>query len=209
MDDIKGVYNAFEEFFRKYAEKNGFEKKRKGNFTRKAGHCVQNINILDTKIKGQQAINIRISIGITYAEINMKVAELRFKEYDSKWATGAIDLGALSSPPDNLSRYLLPDTNVKELCEELFTRIENNASRFWNKTDSMEKLMQALIDDEKVVCSSTSGLGRPAWTSLAIACLIEPDKIKDVLEKYNVFFKKNMDDRTRDYLRKEYHLVVK
>ncbi len=209
MDEIKGVFNAFEELFEKHAEKNGFVKKRKKNFIRQVGQCIQHINILDTKIKGQQAINIRISVGITYEDINKKVAELRLKEYEPKWATGAIDLGALSSPPENLSRYLLPDTDVKALCEELFIKIESNAMRFWNKTDSMEKLMQALINDEKDACSSTAGLGRPAWTSLAIACLIEPLKIKDILEKYDAFFQKNMADEIRDRLKKQYCLEEK
>lgn len=206
MDDIKIVFSAFEECFGKYAEQIGFKKARKKHYIRKVGQCIQHINILDTKIKGQQSINIRISVGITYIDVNKKVAELRIKEYDSKWATGSNDLGALSVPPENFSRYLLLDTDVDSLCKEIFSRIESNASRFWDKTDSMDKFLKGLLDDEKEVCSSTSGLWRPSWTSLALACLIEPSKINFVLDKYSDFFARNLPDESRDLLNKQYSL---
>jgi hypothetical protein len=206
MDDIKDVFKSFEECFSRRAEEIGFKKARKCKYIRRDGQCIQHINIVDTKIRGQQSINIRISVGITYVEVNKKVAELRLKEYDSKWATGGIDLGSLSVPSENFNRYLLLDTDIDSLCEEIFYRIKANASRFWFKTDSMDKFMQALLDDDGDVCSSTAGLWRPSWTSLALACLIEPSKISGVLEKYKDFFIKNMSEETRNNLKKTYCL---
>ncbi|MCR4833095.1 MAG: hypothetical protein K5900_05935 [Butyrivibrio sp.] len=206
MSDIKDVYIEFEECFTKLVAKIGFKKVRKKHYIRMIGQCIQHINILDTKIKGQQAINIRISVGVTYTEINKKVAELRMKKYDSGWATGAIDLGALSIPPENLTRYLTLESNVLILCEELFEKIESNASRFWDKTDSAEKMLVALLNDDKEVCSSTSGLWRPSWTSLAIVCVIDPTRINEVLKKYEDFFAKNMNNETRNSLKEKYSL---
>ncbi|MBO4458222.1 MAG: hypothetical protein J5802_10925 [Butyrivibrio sp.] len=206
MNDIKDVFIFFEECFRRRAEEIGFAKARKCKYKRCVGECIQHINIVDTKIRGQQAINIRISVGITYVEVNKKIAELRLKEYDSKWATGGIDLGSLSVPSENFGRYLLLDTDLDALCEEIFYRIKANASQFWNKTDSMDKFMQALLDDDEDVRSSTVGLWRPSWTSLALACLIDHSKIRLVLEKYKDYFIKNMPNETKNILKKTYCL---
>ena len=123
MNDIKDVFKSFEECFRRCAEEIGFTKARKCKYVRRVGQCIQHINILDTKIRGQQAINIRISVGITYVEVNKKVAELRVRKYDSKWATGGVDLGSLSVPVENFSRYLLLDTDIDALCEEILIEL--------------------------------------------------------------------------------------
>ncbi|WP_026513223.1 hypothetical protein [Butyrivibrio sp. LB2008] len=206
MNDIKDVFKSFEECFRRRAEEIGFTKARKCKYVRRVGQCIQHINILDTKIRGQQAINIRISVGITYVEVNKKVAELRVRKYDSKWATGGVDLGSLSVPVENFSRYLVLDTDIDALCEEIFYRIEANASQFWAKTDTMDKFMQGLLDDDEDVRSCTAGLWRPSWTSLALACLTDQSKLREVLEKYKDFFIKNMSEETKRNLKETYCL---
>ena len=207
MADIKDVFKEFEDCFATYVEKIGFKKTRKKHFTKKVGQCIQFINICDNKIRGQQAIEIRITVGVSYVEINKKVAELRMKKYESVWPTGSLVLGELSVPPENLKSFLTPECNVQEICEELFEKIAANAPRFWNKTDSMEKMLAALLGDDKEVCSCTHGLGKPSWTSLAIVCLMDdPSKITEVLKKYEDFFSKNMPDETRMSLKEKYGL---
>ena len=66
--------------------------------------------------------------------------------------------------------------------------------------------MKGLLDDDEDVRSCTAGLWRPSWTSLALACLTDQSKLREVLEKYKDFFIKNMSEETKRNLKETYCL---
>lgn len=198
MEDKMQLVYVLEEKILLGLQEYGFKKKRKGYFIRKIQNCVQNVTILDTKIRNKQEVHVSIGIGFTYEKVNKMVFYLRNKKYDSGWRTGSDNLGTLIADKKPYGFYISSDTDIDKVVDDILFNVEKYAFGFWEECDTLDKFKRKLEEKNNRVHSSTYSLFRPEWNLLALEVLINGDRVEEVIDEYLDFF--NKEGHTKEQL---------
>ncbi len=172
MNGIKEKMQLFDNLMLEQLQPYGFKKKKKHEFVRKQGDCLQHIWILDTKVKGEEKVHIYISIGFKYEQVDKLVDYLRMQKYDKKYPTADINVNALMNTDTVFGFYIDVDTDMKPIVNDIINVIVKYGFSFWEKCDTLEKFQNSLINKDADVWPSTFGLNKPEWNYLALAIIL-------------------------------------
>lgn len=196
-DKMLPVYTLEEKLLQGLQEY-GFKKKRKGFLIRKIKDCVQNVTVLDTKIRNKQEVHVSIGIGFTYEKVNKMVFYLRNKKYDSEWGTGSDNLGTFIANKKPYGFYISGNTDIDIVVEDILFNVKKYAFVFWEESDTLEKFKMKLEEKNNNIHFSTYSLFRPEWNLLALEVLLNGDRVEEVIDEYLDFF--NKEGHTKEQL---------
>ena len=196
-DKMLPVYTLEEKLLQGLQEY-GFKKKRKGYFIRKIQNCIQDVTVLETRIRNKQEVHVTIGIGFVYKEVNKMVFYLKNKKYDSGWGTGSDNLGTLIANKKPYGFYISSDTDIDKVVDDILFNVEKYAFDFWEESDTLDKFKSKLEEKNNRVHSSTYSLFRPEWNLLALEVLLNGDRVEEVIDEYLDFF--NKEGHTKEQL---------
>lgn len=176
----------------------GFKKKRKGYFIRKIHNCIQDVTVLDTRIRNKQEVHVTIGIGFVYEKVNKMVFYLRNMKYDSGWGTGTNNLGTLIANKKPYGFDINCNTEIDKVVDDILYNVKRYAFDFWEECDTLDKFKRKLEEKDNRVYSSTYSLFRPEWNLLAAEVLLNGDRVEKVIDEYLEFF--NKEGHTKEQL---------
>ncbi len=209
-DKMLPVYTLEEKLLQGLQEY-GFKKKRKGYFIRKIHNCIQDVTVLDTRIRNKQEVHVTIGIGFVYEKVNKMVFYLRNRKYDSGWGTGTNNLGTLIANKKPYGFDINSNTEIDKVVDDILYNVQRYAFDFWEECDTLDKFKRKLEEKDNWVHSSTYSLFRPEWNLLATEVLLNGDRVEKVIDEYLDFFNKegHTKEQLLDRIKEYYQEVLK